>query len=289
MRFSRALKYLLILIASLAALLVLAATFVNRNVAARLAKTYDVPIEPIEVPSDPAAIERGRHLVSTMLFCQECHGEDLAGKPQFNDPLSGTISAKNLTAGVGGIGREFSDSDWVRAIRHGVNQDGRPLIEMPSNSFYFIGDADLGAIIAYLKSLPPVDNQLTERNLGLLYQLTILSNPSLIPAEVIDHQAPRPTAPEPGVNAQYGKYLATACTICHGADLTGKSAAGAGLDLTGTGDLAEWSEADFIRAVRTGERPQGEDLDPRLMPWKRVGKLDDDELRAIWLYLQTLQ
>ena len=289
MRFSRALKYLLILIASLAALLVLAATFVNRNVEARLTKTYDVPIEPIEVPSDPAAIERGRHLVSTILFCQECHGEDLAGKTQFNDPLSGTVSAKNLTAGAGGIGREFSDSDWVRAIRHGVNQEGRPLITMPSNSFYHIGDADLGAIIAFLKSLPPVDNELPERNLGLFYQLTILSNSSLIPAEVIDHRGPRPPAPEPGVSAEYGKYLATACTICHGVDLSGRSAAGAGLDLTGAGDLAEWSEADFIHAVRTGERPKGEDLNPRLMPWKRVGQLTDDELRSIWLYLQTLQ
>ncbi len=289
MRVPRALKYLLILIASLVALLVLAATFVNRSVEARLKKTYDVPVEPIEVPSDPAAIERGRHLVSTILFCQECHGEDLAGKTQFNDPLSGTVSAKNLTAGAGGIGGEFSDSDWVRAIRHGVNQEGRPLITMPSNSFYYIGDADLGALIAYLKSLPPVDNELPKRDLGLFYQLTILSNSSLIPAEVIDHQAPRPPTPEPGVNAQYGKYLTTACTICHGADLTGRSAAGAGLDLTGAGDLAEWNEADFIRAVRTGVRPRGADLNPSLMPWKRVGKLTDEELRAIWLYLQTLQ
>ena len=289
MRVPRALKYLLILIASLVALLVLAATFVNRSVEARLKKTYDVPVEPIEAPSDPAAIERGRHLVSTILFCQECHGEDLAGKTQFNDPLSGTVSAKNLTAGAGGIGGEFSDSDWVRAIRHGVNQEGRPLITMPSNSFYYIGDADLGALIAYLKSLPPVDNELPKRDLGLFYQLTILSNSSLIPAEVIDHQAPRPPTPEPGVNAQYGKYLTTACTICHGADLTGRSAAGAGLDLTGAGDLAEWNEADFIRAVRTGVRPRGADLNPSLMPWKRVGKLTDEELRAIWLYLQTLQ
>ena len=285
----RSIKYLFLLIASLVALLALGVFFVNRTVEQRLAQTYAIPIEPIEVPSDPTAIERGQHLVSTIFFCQECHGEDLAGKPQFSDPLSGTVSAKNLTAGAGGIAGKFGDTDWVRAIRHGVDQEGRPLIEMPSNSFYYIGDADLGAIIAFLKSLPPVDNELPERDLGLFYQLAILSNPSLIPAEVIDHTAPRPPAPEPGVNAEYGKYLATACTICHGPGLSGGTAAGAGLDLTGGGDLPDWTETEFMHALRTGERPRGEDIDPSRMPWKRVGKLTDDELRAIWLYLQTLR
>lgn len=289
MTMPRALKYVLILFAALLALLVLAIYFVNRSVAARLSQVYEVPLEPIIVPADPAALERGRHLVSTIFFCQECHGENFEGKPQFDDPLSGTVSAKNLTAGAGGIGGEFKDADWVRAIRHGLDPDGRPLVAMPSNSYYYIGDADLGAIIAYLKSLPPVDNVLPKRDLGLFYELSILSDPTLIPAEVINHSSPRPPAPEPSVSAEYGEYLATACTICHGADLSGRSAAGAGLDLTGEGDLAEWSEADFIRALRSGERPRGEDLDPRLMPWKRVGKLTDDELRAIWLYLQTLQ
>jgi len=285
----RSFKYLVLLVASLIALLALAVVFVNRTVEQRLARTYEVPIEPIDVPGDAAAIERGRHLVSTIFFCQECHGEDLAGKPHFDDPLSGTVSARNLTGGVGGVGGTLTDSDWVRAIRHGVDQDGHPLIEMPSNTYYYIGDADLGAIIAFLKSLPPVDNELPERDLGLFYQLTILSNPSLIPAEVIDHTASRPPAPQPGVNAEYGKYLATACTICHSPDLSGGTAAGGGLDLTGGGNLPDWTEAEFMHALRTGERPRGEDIDPNRMPWKRVGKLTDEELRAIWLYLQTLQ
>jgi mono/diheme cytochrome c family protein len=285
----RTFKYLLLLVAGLIGLLVLTVIWVDRSVEERLARTYEVPIESIEVPSDATAIERGKHLVATVFFCQECHGEDLAGKPHFNDPLSGTVSASNLTSGAGGVGATFNDSDWVRAIRHGVDRDGRPLIEMPSNFYYHIGDADLAAIIAYLKSLPRVGNELPERDLGLFYQLAILSNPSLIPAEQIDHSAPRPPAPEPGVNAEYGKYLATACTICHGPDLSGGTAAGSGLDLTGTGDLPDWTEEEFMHALRTGERPQGEDLDPDRMPWKRVGELTDDELRAIWLYLQTLR
>ena len=285
----RSVKYLILLTVGLVALLALGVFLVNRAVEQRLARTYNIAIEAIEIPSDAAAVGRGQHLVGTIFFCQECHGEDLAGKPHFSDPLSGTVSAKNLTVGVGGVGSTFSDVDWLRAVRHGVDRDGHPLVEMPSNFYYYIGDADLAAIIAYLKSLPPIDKELPERDLGLFYQLAILSDPSLIPAEVIDHTAPRPPAPEPGVNAEYGKYLATACTICHGPDLSGGTAAGAGLDLTGSGNLPDWTEAEFMHALRTGERPRGEDIDPDRMPWKRVGKLTDEELRAIWLYLQTLQ
>lgn len=284
----RLLRYLLLFAIAAFALLVLAATLVRGEIEERLDSRYQVTVDPVSVPTDPASIARGEHLVSTVFFCQECHGDDLGGKLYFDDPLSGQVSAKNLTSGAGGVAGEFSETDWVRAIRHGLDPEGRPLIVMPSNSYYAIGDNDLGAIIAYLKSLEPVDSQLPERNLGLLTYLTLLADPSLIPAETIDHSAPRPASPEPGVTVEYGEYLATACSICHGPDLEGGPTAGAGLDLTQSGDLAEWSEAEFLHALRTGEVPQGEDLDPRLMPWERVGDMTDDELRAIWMYLQTL-
>jgi hypothetical protein len=63
---------------------------------------------------------------------------------------------------------------------------------------------------------------------------------------------------------------------------------GAGLSLTPAGNLADWSEADFIRTLRTGITPNGRELDPELMPWSTVGRLSDDEAKAIWLYLQSL-
>ena len=202
---------------------------------------------------------------------------------------SGTVSAANLTRGLGGSAAEYVPADWVRAIRHGVDPDGRALYVMPSNSYFYISDADLGAIVAYLESLEPIDNELPERELGLLTNIALLGDSSLIPAEMIDHEGSRPGAPPIGVTVDYGEYLTRACAICHGDDLTGGPAAGAGLDLTGSGDLPDWNEADFIHAVRTGERPRGEDLDPRLMPYERLRGLTDDELRAIWLYLLTLQ
>jgi mono/diheme cytochrome c family protein len=261
----------------------------GQQVDERLSKNYEIPVEAIEIPTDQDSIERGMHLIDTVLFCKECHGDDLGGKLQFNDPLTGRIAAKNLTGGVGGIALDASDEEWILAIRHGVDKNGHPLIEMPSESFYYLSDRDLGAVVAYLKSLPSVDNELPERRLGPFYQLSILSNPSLIPAEVIDHDGVRPASPEPGSTIAYGKYLATACRICHGPALSGGPGAGAGLNLRAEGNLSDWSEVEFIKALRTGETPRGEDLDPDLMPWKGVGDLTDDELHAIWLYLQTLQ
>jgi mono/diheme cytochrome c family protein len=280
---------LVVLVVAGVALIILAGIVMGQQVDERLNMVYEVPVEAIEIPTDQVSIERGMHLVDTVLFCKECHGDDLGGRLQFNDPLTGRIAAKNLTSGTGGIGSDTSDEEWVLAIRHGLDENGTPFIEMPSESFYYISDEDLGAIIAYVKSVAPVDNELPERRLGPFYQLSILSNPKLIPAEVIDHRSPRPPSPEPGATVAYGKYLATACRICHGPALSGGPGAGAGLNLRASGDLSKWSEAEFVTALRTGETPRGEDLDPNLMPWERVGKLTDAEIHAIWLYLQTLQ
>jgi mono/diheme cytochrome c family protein len=280
---SKSLRFLVVLLSAAIGLLVLAVLMLNRQVEARLARGYTVPAVKLVIPSDAAAVERGRHLVSAVYFCELCHGDDLGGQLQFDDPLSGQIVASNLTTRA-----DFSPADWERAIRHGVDSAGKPLIEMPSNTFYFIGDSDLAAIIAYLRSLPPVDRPLPERRLGVFYRLSVLLDPSLIPAEVIDHGGPRPAEPQPGITPEYGRYLTRACTICHGESLSGGPSAGAGLDLTLAGNLADWTEQDFRLALRTGVRPRGADLDPKLMPWQRVGNMTDEELAAIWLYLQTL-
>lgn len=282
------LKYIVILLASLIALLVLSVMLLRQGVEDRLAITYEVEVRSLEIPRNTAAVERGEHLVSSVFFCQECHGEDLGGELFFGDPLSGQVAAKNLTTGRGGVAADFETDDWIRAIRHGIDPQGLPLIVMPSNSYYSISDEDLAAIIAYLESLPPIDNEFPDRKLGLLSYLSLLTDASLIPAETIDHQAERPPAPEPSVSVEYGRYLATACTICHGPDLEGGPTAGAGLDLTQSGDLAEWTEEEFMETIRTGITPRNKELDPRLMPWKRVRKLTDDELSAIWMFLQTL-
>ena len=67
-----------------------------------------------------------------------------------------TLHAANLTRGRGGIGATYSDEDWVRVLLHGVRKDGRSVVFMPSHDFRFTR-RDMGDIIAYFRSVPPVE------------------------------------------------------------------------------------------------------------------------------------
>lgn len=247
----------------------------------RLRRQYDVEAEQVTIPSDEAAIERGRKLVTTGR-CAECHGGRLGGKVSFDDPSVGQIYASNLTTGEGGVGRTYTDADWVRAIRHGIGPDGRSLVITPAQYYYHLSDEDLGAIIAYIKSRPPVDNELPQPSVGPLGKLFLaLFNPSdWLPAEKIDHTSPRPTTPAPGVNAQYGRYLVqtSTCLVCHG-QLELSAAPG--------GALAGWTEADFMRAMRIGFVPNGNRIESSSLK-SIVSQMSDDELKAMWLHLQSL-
>ena len=247
------------------------------------------------MPTDDQAIERGRHFVEAVALCQECHGDDLSGEDKLEeDLLFGTYSPRNLTPGQGGIGGTFSDIDYVRAIRHGIGKDDKALVIMPSEFFNKISDSDLGDIIAFLKNLPPVDNEVPETSLGPLGRIFTVLESSLLPATLIDHEAPRPAEPVPGVTVEYGKYMAFVCSLCHGDALSGGSVPGDEPDappapnLTPGGGLARWSEADFINTLRTGNTPDGRQLDSENMPWEFFRKMTDDELKAIWMYLQSL-
>jgi len=88
--------------------------------------------------------------------------------------------------------------------------------------------------------------------------------------------------------------MARICTFCHNANYAGYADPSGEItdplpaNLTPSGELATWTEADFITALRTGRKPTGERINPDAMPWQSVGRLSDDELKAIWLFLQSL-
>jgi hypothetical protein len=115
-----------------------------------------------------------------------------------------------------------------------------------------------------------------------------------LPAELIFHDA-RPTdIIEPGETPAYGGYLTlvSGCQDCHGQDLSGGKnadpAAKLAPNLTPGGELVAWSEADFIKSIKEGITPSGRQLDPVQMPWEHYRNFSEEELRAIWLYLQSL-
>ncbi len=92
-------------------------------------RTYYIAVESVAVPADAASIARGKHYIEAVGVCQVCHGQNLAG-PDIekckdspctgfsNDSLLGKLLPSNLTSGRGGIGNDFTDEDYVRAIRH---------------------------------------------------------------------------------------------------------------------------------------------------------------------------
>ncbi len=130
----------------------------------RLNRAPSVAVSGVTVPGDADAIARGAHL-ARISSCAECHGANLEGMVFIDEAPIGYVPAPNLTTGTGGVGGSYADGDWARVIRHGVAADGRALVIMPADHYAHYGDEDLGALIAYLKSVPPVDNDLGLRRI----------------------------------------------------------------------------------------------------------------------------
>ena len=264
----------------------------------RLRRVYTVPAVTLDVPTDAASIERGQHLVQVIAQCTNCHGEDLGGRSLGENPWLGRLSAPNLTPGRGGIG-SHSNEELVWSIRYGVGRDRRPLVMMPAQYLRKLGDKDLGAIVAYLRSLAPVDREVEGVRAGPLARLLLFLDrlPDVVPAETVIRAGEPAPPPRPGLSIEYGGYLVdtAGCRICHRHDLSG------GLHplalpgeprppgLTPDGPLATWSERDFLHTLRTGTTPDGRRLDDAYMPWRRIGRMSDPELKAIWRYLRSLE
>lgn len=259
----------------------------------KLQKQYQVEVKKLNIPSDSASIARGKYLAVTNL-CMDCHGQDLSGQPMMEDPAFGVLSAVNLTSGSGGIGREYQVDDWVRAIRHGVNRQNQSLWMMPSEVFAKITDRDLAMMIAYLRQVPAVDKEHASRQNGPIMTLISSFSNGLLAAEKIPPQLDQQQVAEPGITAEYGEYLAITCHGCHGEDLTGGlvhgppgTAPSRNITPHPVDGIGNWSKEDFFASLRDGKRPDGSDL-TEAMP-RALGQMNDADLDAIWLYLQTVK
>jgi mono/diheme cytochrome c family protein len=267
---------------------------------ARLGRSWAINVATVNVSNDSASVARGRHLATAVTLCTACHGDGLGGGTIVNEPMIARIFAPNLTSGRGGIAESYRDEDFVRAIRHGVNRDGRGLMIMHSDAYNRLGEADLGAVISYVKSVAPVDHEVPLTKTTVLGRAMVAAGMfdmevmPLIPAEVIDHEAPMPVVPEAAVSAEYGEYLVSIalCSMCHGATMTGgppvEPGAPAAPNITVYGLDSRWSEAEFIQTIRTGTTPDGRALNADVMPWEVYTRMTDDELRAIRLHLAAV-
>jgi mono/diheme cytochrome c family protein len=263
----------------------------------QIQKKYTVAAEAIPIPTDAESIARGKHLMHAIAKCTDCHGEGLKGGTMIDDPMFGRLVAPNLTTGAGGVGGQLRDEDWVRAVRHGVMLDGKSVAIMPSNLYNAMSERDLGSLIAYAKSLPPVDNTTAATQLGFLSRLLLVTGQAhFLSAAVIQHDAPPPPAPDPGISVTYGKYLATigGCVECHTPSLGGGPVPGAppdapkALNISQGGEPGTWTDEQFKTTLRTGTNPAGRKLDPDWMPWKAAAEMTDDEISAVWMYLKSM-
>lgn len=259
-----------------------------------LHRSYELPLADLPAASGEQAVAHGRHLYVTR-GCIDCHGADAGGMLAVDAGPVGRFRGPNLTRG--GRGAAYDLPRFEHAVRHAVSAEGRPLLFMPSEDWAGLSDADVAALYAYLRDLPPVDAVQPPSEVGLLGRVLHLAGElPLLHAERIDHaaaSAPK-DAPPATAGADYGRYLAASCAGCHGAGFGGGAVPGTPPDfkpaanLTPAPDgLGGWSEADFVRAMREGRRPDGTGLDA-FMPWRNFARMSDVELAAIWAYLRQL-
>ncbi|NJM39562.1 MAG: hypothetical protein HC853_01695 [Anaerolineae bacterium] len=104
-------------------------------------------------------------------------------------------------------------------------KDGHGLWVMPAHEYFHLSDSDLGAIIAFVKQVPPVDREASAHTIGFLGRVLLATGQitikDLVPAASMNHDQPRPEAPPVGATLAYGAYLAPSCSGCHNANYSG--------------------------------------------------------------------
>ena len=290
----RILKYLLYTLGVLVMLVLLGAGGIVLTTNRALAAKQPLPTHGFEAPSDAASIARGEHLVRALVKCVDCHGEDLGGALMVDDPAIGTLWAPNLTRGKGGLPGDHSDVAYERAIRHGLRMDGGRLLVMPSEEYQRVSDEDLGAVIAYVKSVAPVDREIPLPRLGPLARVLYVAGQfPLFGYDKVTHAEEVVPSVAADTTVAYGKYIGDiGCAGCHGAGYGGGKIPGtppewpATANLTPSG-IGHYTYDGFVNALRTGKRPDGSAIDP-MMPIQTTKLMTDVELKATWNYLRSL-
>lgn len=304
----------------LAGILLLLAVCLVAYVLASWDKRESRPAPTMKAPRDSATIARGEYIYRYTWQCWGCHNESNPQEPpsggQLFDltrigPGFGLYYSRNITPdSATGIGA-WEDGEIVQAFREGVRKDRQTLFPlMPVDWLHGISDEDALAIVAYLRSLPPVRKAVPPPVPSFaakaLRAFNVLSAMPAITGALV--------APARGVNPEYGKYAATGlagCADCHtprdlsngkffmdslfaggtvplgdpeGAPIISHAA---NLRATLTSGPGQWTEEQFITAVTSGMKPDGTVLSPQ-MPYATYKFLDSLDLRAMYAYFSSL-
>jgi mono/diheme cytochrome c family protein len=247
------------------------------------------PSVALKIESTPEQIRRGQDISDG--FCAGCHSKwgILTGGGDIGEDLPmrvGHFVPPNLTPAGDLAG--WSDGDIFRAVRNGVGRDGRWLIIMSYTNAGKLSDDDIRAVIAYLRSVPAAGAKLKSPPDRLNTLGVMMLGAGMLPAgKPVSKVAI--TAPPSGPTARYGEYILSYqdCRECHGKDLTGGvlgQLAPVGPDLN---LVKDWTFEQFAATLHTGVDPYGHEIGKQ-MPWRPIGRMSDEELRAIYEYLMLL-
>jgi mono/diheme cytochrome c family protein len=245
-----------------------------------LNRRYEVPLVPFNLPPAEAPVIAEGERLAAVRGCFWCHGNRLEGGQYFASAGRGVIAiAPDLTRLI----QQYSPAEFARAVRHGVTPAGTSVQPaMPAFAFYNMSDADLGAIMVYIRSLPAQNGLHGKfRLLPIGWLRWALGRLPPNAADLIDHTAPRPAAD--GSLRQRGRYLAeSVCTECHGDN--GR------IRVPGTPDLqvtAAYSREQFGQLLRTGAALGERAIDYHMVDAAkyRYVRLTEAEVDALYAWL----
>ena len=281
---------------SVAALLAVVVAGLVGNGERKRGRTVELPaLNSPAFSDDAAARERGAYLYASR-GCTECHGADGAGRVFVDDPGGLKIKGPAIHGGAGSVTAGYTPQDWDRIVRHGIKRDGRPAMVMPSEDYNRFTDADLAALVSYVRALPDAGGGAAVIELPLPVRALYGAGAIEDAAAKIDHAlAVQSPVPE-GVTAEHGRYVANTCLGCHGPQLAGGRVPGGPPDWPpaarlnsqgGDSAMRRYASADaFVAMFRSGKRADGSVV--QVMPFAAFSKMSDTDLRALYLYLKTL-
>lgn len=279
------------------------------------------PAKELHVEATPERLARGEYLSKNVAGCVDCHsmrdwtlyggpkipGTDGKGGEKFDHDLAGipgVVYPRNITpAGIG----DWTDGELLRAITTGVTKNGTALFPiMPYMNFRKMSQEDLYSIIAYIRSLKPIENKVPDRSLDFPMNLIVKTIPKPMPESF-------PSIPDKSDSIAYGAYMtnAASCFDCHstadkGVPIKGMEWAG-GMKFclngvcvtsanitpdneTGIGLLTKEAFINKFRFYRdsTAQAIPVTDGKQTAMPWMFYAGMSDEDLGAIYTFLRTV-
>ena len=226
---------------------------------------------------EAARVAHGERLAD-VLGCTGCHGDNLQGKLWFENAEQGLLHASNLTRAL----QRYSDADIEKMLRAGEHPSGRDVWGMPSELFQHLADADMAALIAYLRTFEPAGEPSPEPVLGPVAKQAVAKG-ELKPTADWVRDTRNKTPIDLGPRHALARYIAKAtCAECHGSKLEGD---GKTPDLIVVG---AYTREEFERLITEGVPTGGRKLHPLMVGVSkdRFSKLTPRERDALYAYLK---